>query len=143
MIKDILEKAKKETPELLIPDKGGCKFCGQIAAFEVPSDWTSEMCNELATELCECTGAGAYTRKKKQKEKAVEAIEEQFGDKAENRIDEEVTELLITIADMVIENELNSGMLDIGDGIKAKIALTAKETVKIERTKTEKGAKEV
>lgn len=142
MLKDIVEQAKK-TPELLIPHPGGCKYCGQIAALEIPSDWTEEMCNELATELCECTEAGIYARKKKQKEKASEAIEEQFGDKAEDRIEEEVIGLLNIIADMVIEDRLNSGTLDIGDGIKAKISLTAKGTVKVERTKTEKGAKEV
>lgn len=143
MIKDIMKKAKEEIAECLIQDRGGCKFCGQIRALEVPADWTEEMCNELATELCECTESEIYTRKKKQKEKAVEAIEEQFGEKAEDRMEGEVTGLLNDIADMVIENKINSGMLDIGEGIKAKIALTAKGAVKVERTKTEKGVKEV
>lgn len=143
MIKDILEKTKKEMTEVLISDRGGCKFCGQIAALEVPTDWTEEMCNELATELCECVEAQSYSRKKKQKEKAAEAIEEQFGEKAESKVEEKVAGLLIDIADAVIEEKINSGSLDIGNGMKAKIAITAKGLVKVERTVTEKGAKEV
>ena len=74
MIKDIMKKAKEEVAECLIQDRGGCKFCGQIRALEVPADWTEEMCNELATELCECTESEIYTRKKKQKEKAVDLV---------------------------------------------------------------------
>lgn len=143
MIKDILEKTKKEMPEVLISDRGGCKFCGQITALEVPTDWTEEMCNELETELCECVEAQRYSRKKKKKEKASEAIEEQFGEKAENKVEEKVVGLLIDIADAVIEGKINSGVLDIGNGIKSKIATTAKGFVKVERTVTKKGAKEV
>lgn len=143
MIKDVLEEKKREMPEIFVPDRGGCKFCGQITALEVPSDWTSELCNELATELCSCIDAETYTRKKRQKEKAVEAIEEQFGDKAEDKADEETVGLLATIAEMVIEKKLNSGTLDMGNGMKAKITITAKGLVKVERTMTEKGTKEV
>lgn len=101
------------------------------------------MCNELATELCGCLDAEIYTRKKRQKEKAVEAIEEQFGDKAEEKADEEVIGLLASIAELVIENQLNSGTLDMGNGRKAKIAITTNGLVKVERTMTEKGTKEV
>lgn len=61
MVKDILEKAKKEAPGSLIPGRGGCKFCGQITALEVSVDWTEAMCDELATELCECAAAQDYT----------------------------------------------------------------------------------
>ena len=51
--------------------------------------------------------------------------------------------LLIDIVDALIEEKINSGSLDIGNGMKAKIAITAKGLVKVERTVTEKGAKEV
>lgn len=143
MVKDILEKAKKEAPGSLIPGRGGCKFCGQITALEVSVDWTEAMCDELATELCECAAAQDYTRKRKQKEKAMGAIGEQFGEKAEKKVGEEVVELLNDIADAVIEGKISSGMLDIGNGMKAKIAVTAKGLVKVEKTVTEKGTKEV
>lgn len=52
-------------------------------------------------------------------------------------------ELLNDIADAVIEGKISSGMLDIGNGMKAKIAVTAKGLVKVEKTVTEKGTKEV
>lgn len=143
MVKDILEKTKKEAPGALMPSRGGCRFCGQIAALEVPVGWTEETCDELATELCGCAAAQAYAGKKRQKEKAMETIEEQFGGKAEKKVGEEVVELLNDIADAVIEEKIDSGTLDIGHGMKAKIAVTAKGLVKIERTVTEKGTKEV
>ena len=63
--------------------------------------------------------------------------------KAEKKVGEEVVELLNDIADAVIEGKINSGMLDIGNGMKAKIAVTAKGLVKVEKTVTEKGTKEV
>ena len=101
------------------------------------------MCDELATELCECAAAQDYTRKGKKKEKTMRAIGEQFGEKAEKKAGEEVVELLNDIADAVIEGKIDSGMLDIGNGMKAKIAVTAKGLVKVEKTVTEKGTKEV
>ena len=44
---------------------------------------------------------------RKQKEKAMGAIGEQFGEKAEKKVGEEVVELLNDIADAVIEGKIN------------------------------------
>ena len=36
----------------LVSTEGACKFCGQLAAIQVPGDWTDEEKNEYATEMC-------------------------------------------------------------------------------------------
>lgn len=46
------------------------------------------------------------------------------------------------IVELIVEDKINSGTIDIGNGLKAKIAITAKGAVKVERTKTEKEAQE-
>ena len=51
-------------------------------------------------------------------------------------------ELLAEIADQVVEDKIQSGTIDIGGGLKAKIGITAKGAVKVERSKTEKESKE-
>lgn len=140
MLKDRIEEMKKEFPEGLVSGRGGCKFCGQIVAIEVPADWEDQERDELATEMCECISATIYTRKKQQKERAAKAIEKQFG--ADTGTEEEVKNLLLDIADKVIDLKINSGTIDIGNGVKAKIGITGKGNVKVERTKTEKATQE-
>lgn len=143
MLRKELEEMKKEYQEVLISRRGGCKFCGQIADIETPESWTDEIVDEAVTEGCGCIKAMIYTRKKGQKERAVDAIEKNFGPEAEqDQVKDEVKKLLIDIAYMVVEGDINSGTIDIGNGIKAKISMTAKGYVKVERTKTEKTTQE-
>lgn len=143
MLSEEMKKIKKECLEVLIPARGGCRFCGQIRGLEVPEEWDEDMCNEVATELCDCVEAEIYTRGIKRKEKAAEAIENQFGVAAgRDQVEDSVKKLLLRIADMAIEEIINSATIDIGGGVKAKIAVTAKGSVKVERTKTEKKAQE-
>lgn len=145
MLSEEIKKIKKECPGLLVTERGGggCKFCGQIRGIEVPADWDEDMCNELATEFCDCVEAENYTRGKKRKEKAAEAIENQFGRAAGgDRVEDSVKQLLLQIVDMAIEEKINSGTIDIGGGVKAKITVTTKGPVKVERIKTEKKAQE-
>lgn len=141
MLKELLEKIKKNEPGILIMKRGGCRYCGQIADLEVPEGWEENVCDEVATEMCECISATIYTRKKRQKEKAAEAIEEQFGETGSGTEDD-VRELLTDIADKVVEQKINSGTIDMGNGTKAKISINAKGLVKVERTKTEKATRE-
>lgn len=143
MLSEEMKKIKKECLEVLIPARGECRFCGQIRGLEVPEEWDEDMCNEVATELCDCVEAEIYTRGIKRKEKAAEAIENQFGVAAgRDQVEDSVKKLLLRIADMAIEEIINSATIDIGGGVKAKIAVTAKGPVKVERTKTEKKAQE-
>ena len=143
MLKIQVEEIQKNAQETLVSTHGACKFCGQMASLQIPEDWSSEMADELATELCNCLEAYVYTSKKNKKEKAAKAIEEQFGQDEEGKqTDEKVKSLLITLSDAIVENQIKSGTVDIGDGIKAKISVTAKGFIKVEKTKTEKTSRE-
>lgn len=56
----------------LVSTEGACKFCGQLAAIQVPGDWTDEEKNEYATEMCMCPEADWYRLNKLKKEKRTE-----------------------------------------------------------------------
>lgn len=142
MLKDVIEKQKKSQGGL-IPLTGACRYCGQIAQIEGMPQWDEDTTNEAAAELCDCIQAKIYTKKKRQKENAREAIDKQFGQQAEeNETEPPVIELLETVADMVVEDRISSATIDIGDGLKAKISITSKGYIKVERTKTEKTTQE-
>ena len=97
----------------------------------------------MATECCECQEAENYAYKKRKKERAIEAIIHQFGPYQGTGIIREGTmELLAEIVDQVVEDKIQSGTIEIGEGLKAKISMTAKRAVKVERSKTEKESKE-
>lgn len=81
--------------------------------------------------------------KKKQKERAIKAIGKQFGEEAEeNRVEECIIELLEMAAEQIVEDRIASVTMDFGNGLKAKLAITGKGLVKVERTRTEKAAQE-
>lgn len=110
---------------------------------DLPSEWSTPFCDEAATELCDCYEATVYATKKKKKERAIQAVEEQFGENADNnKVDDEVKKLLLDIIDLIAECKINSSTIDIGRGLKAKITLTSKGALKVERCRTEKITKE-
>lgn len=81
--------------------------------------------------------------KKGQKERACKAIEEQFGQQADTEeADEPIRNLLKHIAELIAEEKLDSASLDIGNGLKAKLSITSKGYIKVERQKTEKAVQE-
>lgn len=49
---------------------------------------------------------------------------------------------MIEIVDLIVEDKINTATIDIGNGLKAKIGITAKGAVKVERTMTEKTTQE-
>lgn len=143
MLKDDLQELKKEHPAGLTIQMGGCRFCGQVRQIETLISWSEENCNEAATELCDCFEATYYTRKKGQKERSYKAINEQFGSAAgEDQVNEAAVHLLHSVTDLIVESKIESAAIDIGGGFKAKISTTAKGTVKISKTKTEKEEQE-
>lgn len=50
--------------------------------------------------------------------------------------------MLLNILERVAEEQINSATVDIGNGVKAKISNTAKGSIKVERTRTEKTTQE-
>lgn len=128
MLKDDLKEIKREMPDGLEIQTGACSFCGQMGQIETLIPWDQEKVNEAVTELCDCYGAKEYARKKGQKERACKAIEEQFGQQADTEeADEPIRNLLKHIAELIVEEKLDSASLDIGNGLKAKLSITSKD----------------
>lgn len=138
-----LKRGEKKNPGGLETRTGGCRFCGQIANLEVPIEWTDEQVDEAAVECCGCEKAQEYTIRKKKKERAIEAIEQQFGEESETQIDDSIKELLIEIVGHVVDRRVTSGTIDIGNGLRAKIGRNAKGSIKVEREKKAKEVQEV
>lgn len=143
MLRDDLKEIKREMPEGLEIQTGACSFCGQMGQIETFLQWEQEKVNEAVTESCDCYDAKEYARKKGQKERACKAIEAQFGQQADTKeTDESIRKLLKHIVDLIVEEKLDSASLDIGNGLKAKLSITSKGYIKVERQKTEKAVQE-
>lgn len=144
MLYDDLRK-EKEARKKLVTEHGVCRFCGQMEALEVPPEWTEAEVDELATETCECAGASYYSSRKSRKERAHVRIEELFGqgDTQTGAVSEGAVELLHLAVDKAGDEQVLSVMVDAGDGIKASIKLTNKDTIKVTRTATAKRTYEV
>lgn len=113
---------------------GACKFCGQlrqVAALGPDADP-----DEAATEACDCYEAARYTSQKRTRERTTKSIEELFPK------DEAVREILLATMEDIITEEIWSVTIDNGDGLKAKMSITAKGNVKVERTEKEKKVRE-
>lgn len=145
MLKDRLEEEKKSRRKL-VSEVGGCRFCGQTEAVEVPPEWTEDEVDELVTERCECWEAESYARRKRRKEQAHERIDLLFGE-GENKESEPIQgkalELLHDAVEKAGDEDIVSATIDTGNGIKAAIKLTDKGTIKVTRTQTKKNSYEV
>lgn len=94
------------------------------------------------TELCDCSEASAHTWKKERKEKAEKYIDEQFGKKSKDEVEEEVQQFMRDAVENIIENRIDSVSIGITAKAKAKIAITSKGLIKVEKVKTEKTSSE-
>lgn len=138
MLKDIVEKAEQTRSGGVITGYGSCRFCGQQATHKVIEDWEQGTIDELITESCECLEARIYTAGKGQKERAHSRIEMLFG-KDNNVVatEDAVLALLHSVIDPICEGHIAAATVDIGNGVKAKISITAKGNIKVGRTKTD------
>lgn len=143
MLKDDIEQAKRDGLIGSIVQDGACRFCGQLKKVETMVGWTHDQCDELATETCGCIDSCTYARKKGQKERAHMKINMLFVDTKDNEpLDQAAVELVREAAELVAEGKIKSCMLDNGNGCKAKLSITSKGNIKVERTDTEKQAEE-
>lgn len=141
MLKDKVEGIRKREPELIEQKHGVCCFCGQIATVEEPAGWRQEDIDRLAAEQCDCDGAAEYRGREKRKENAIIAIVEMCGE-IEGGVEQEVIDLMTGIVDRILGGEMTGATLDLGDGLKVKITITAKGAIKIERSETKKRSRE-
>lgn len=120
-------------------ETAACRFCGQMMALEYERDivLSEEELIETATLKCNCDEAKDFQFKHGQKIKAKNRVHSLFGKKAaEKEVNQSVVEILIKSVDMLANYNMNSLTIDIGRGIKAKMSLTSKGLIKVERTET-------
>lgn len=143
MVIEEVKKDKKEHPEELYHYTGACRFCGQMAELETIFPWTEDECNDAATEKCDCDSAVVWTRRRKNKQKAIERIEEKFSDETkETFLDAEIRNYLKMAAEQVAEERVDKAVVNVRR-IKVTISETKKGGIKIECVVTKKEAEEV
>lgn len=138
MLYEQVEKAEKTMRGGVTTKTGTCKFCKQIATRKALEEWNQEEIDELATETCECIDARIYAHKKGQKERANARIDLLFGkDNKAVTVPDAAVDLLHKAVYPVCEGFISAVTVDIGNGVKGKINVTAKGIVKVARTKTD------
>lgn len=95
--------------------------------------------DESVTDRCQCDRAKEYEKQKVQKQKAKARIEEVFGTAAgERALDTTIVNHLVSFADIIAEKKMQAVMIDMGNGVKAKLSRTVKGAIKVERTEVAK-----
>lgn len=61
-----------------------------------------------------------------------------LGDNAERPIDTDVVEVMLKTVDAIEARHMKGIIIDVGMGVKAKVAKMAKESIKVERSETSK-----
>lgn len=122
----------------LVPTEGACKFCGQIAAIEVPGGWSDEEKNEYATEMCKCPEADWYRLNKLKKEKGRKRVRSLF----ERDQPDVVKEFLQAAVELIADEDISRITVNIDDITKADIKTGSKGGIRVERTDTTKQMEE-
>ena len=122
---------------------GVCVYCGQYSSFGFQSGLTQEERNRHATRVCTCREAQYYARLEEQIESAKFRIGMLFGEGAEDYgfspvKNEASIEFLGTIAEQIANRNIQSAQVQLTGRIKAKISLTVKGNIKVERSETTK-----
>jgi len=122
---------------------GACRFCGQTKAIHPLNPYmTDEEADAIATEDCDCPAAKFQREKEGKRERAKAAVKTKFGpgEGGERWVNEETLHFLEAAVDLVIEEQVESVQVKVSHTVTAKIHLTGKGNVKIEKTKTTKSA---
>jgi hypothetical protein len=117
---------------------GTCRLCGQIVSLKKPAD-SEEEADFEASMLCSCTDAKIMQMRYKRIERAKKRIDELFGPPAvaqnfEPITEPEVIEQLHRIVELTGNGKLERTSITLPRYGKAKISLTSKSLIKIERS---------
>lgn len=140
MLKDDIKELTEENPEQIEEKEVVCRFCGQYRKAKVLKDWGIQDLDEIGVELCNCAEAQGYTVRKYRKERALSKARKMFSDESEQPIKENVLSMIYASIELADKEEIKKVTIEIEKGLKANIQLTAKETIKVERSRTEKKA---
>ena len=133
-LEEMDEQEPREMPEGVETQTGVCCFCGQSGIIHTMIEWDQERVNEEVTLNCQCEAAQNYKKAKERREKAKKRIQELFGERAENPVSEEVVAIMELVVDSIENKGMKSITIDLGHGIRGKVAKMAKESIKVERS---------
>lgn len=114
---------------------GACRFCGQTR--QVAGCESQEQADELATKQCRCEDSLQIGKRDQTLRDAREDIEDLFGDAAGERgeltVPKELRDYLYNLSVYAYDQELRSIDITITQGFKAKISVTDKGKLTIQR----------
>lgn len=119
---------------------GTCRYCGQLVNLERERG-SQEAADIAASEECSCFDARAERAIRRQIENAQDRIQKIFGSEAEELgfqpiAAPEPLQLMNDIAVLVARGYISSAVVNVRGQCKAKISLTSKEKIKVERSET-------
>lgn len=128
-----ITKAKPaEVDEIGFEHEAACPFCGQIS---------------LTGDECNCPGARRDRKIKDQIERAVQAIDEIFGETCSEEgykpVSEENIDIMNAAAVQIANYKMHAVSLVLSSGTRAKLTRGAKGVIKVERSETKKASTEV
>lgn len=117
---------------------GACPYCGQFINLESPVDTELEAA-QAAAEGCSCVGARRERETVQRIETAHDRINSLFGEKATEYGFKPISavepiELLKDIAVLVARGVISSATMNVSGQCRAKISLTSKGEIKVERS---------
>lgn len=112
---------------------GYCAACGQARQFQTTGGVEQTQLNEWATDECKCEAGEEERRIKRSQLKAEENIEKLFGDKFP-----ETAAVLRTALPFLIADRIESITVKTGYEVDAKVSITAKGKVKVEKKENRK-----
>lgn len=115
---------------------GACKFCGQIATFQVPDGWedSEETITQEATRRCKCQEAIIYSERESARNRADRYIDE--------CVSGSIAELAKQAVPLVINQTIESIMINAGLGEKLTLKSSTKKYIKAKYTITKERALE-
>ena len=119
---------------------GTCRYCGQVVNLDYEEETQAEA-DIAASEKCECYDARHERNLRKQITAAQNRIRKIFGDDAAKLgfapiAAEEPLQLLNAIAEQTARGFITSATINVRGLCKAKITMTTKEKIKVERSET-------
>lgn len=111
-----------------------CPFCGQLVATEPEPD---DDYAEAAARVCDCTKAKQWRYRKERIERGEEKLKDLFSVENDEygirAIRPEAQELLRKLLHMLVDGQIDNVQVQCGDVCKAKLSITSKGQIKIER----------
>lgn len=119
---------------------GTCRYCGQVVNLERERD-SQEAADIAASEECSCYDAREERAIQRKIENAQDRIQKVFGSEAEELgfrpiNAPEPIQLMNDIAVLIARGYITSAVVNVRGQCRAKISLTSKEKIKVERSET-------